>query len=82
MAIGSFSGFSWKFLQMAADYFNDFFFFFCIMLPSLNLVFGGFQVKQKFQAECLRGENLEFKSAGFKSNSQCQDLSQTSPVSL
>lgn len=52
------------------------------MLPSLNLVFGGFQVKQKFQAECLRGENLEFKSAGFKSNSQCQDLSQTSPVSL
>lgn len=58
------------------------FFFFCIMLPSLNLVFGGFQVKQKSQAECLRWENLEFKSAGLKSNTLCQERSQTSPVSL
>lgn len=41
--------FYWKFLQMAVVNFNEFFF---IMLISLNLVVGEFQVKQKFQAKC------------------------------
>lgn len=60
-----FLGSFFKWLQIIS---MNFFFFFCIMLPSLNLVFGGFQVKQKSQAECLEGKTL---------NSNQQDLKAT-----